>query len=478
MILFLVTAASSYRLQRQVARRLARTGASVGFLYERDEDAVFALIQKDAADLGATAVALESLFETGRESGAVLRRHPRLYHAVALWFRAHLMKPGRVQSMLRRLLPGGLFRRVVLLDADAEEIASLGALRSLLAARLDAAKRALTRFRPAIIVACEDGVSAPLPVHAVARHEAIPVVILPYGYGVRSDFDIVLEGKEARGEVMRAEGCWLRLLTRHAPQWVKQGAHAGALMHSGPYIVAAESLGITLRDSWTVHGGYADRVYVESEQMRRVYLDEGLPQSKLVLTGTPYCDVMTDALGRNPDARAALRQPRRITPGLMRVLVSWPPSYHADRGAFSEFATYREMTRATLGWLCSLASCQVTVSLHPATLPADRSAVIDTGVSLATEYVVELIPQHDLFVTYFSSTIRWAVAAGKPVVNFDLYRLGLQVYDAAPGVITVSTLDDFKRAMMRLAASEDAFAETAARPKPHALRGGLRRLGG
>jgi hypothetical protein len=441
-ILFLVSAASSYRLLKFVAEHLAREGRPVAFLYERGHDELFEVIQRDARALGAEAYAFAPLIDPRSRSGPVWRRHPRLRDAIAIWAKVVLMIPG--------LRPAG----------DAGRVREL---RAILAAQLAAARRLLSTLQPSAIVAGEDGISAPLAIHAAARHAGIRVVVVPFGYGVRRDLETALDAKAAHGELVTATGRWGGLIRARAPHWIKAGAHAGALMYEAAYIVAAESLGITLRDPWIIHGGYADRLCVESEQMGAVYRSEGIPESKLVPTGTPYCDVMVRALERNAAARAAVRQPRRIDPGVTRVLVSWPPSYHADRGALSEFPSYREMSVSVLGWLSRLPGCSVTVSLHPATLAADRAALIENGVRLSDDYVIELIPQHDVFVTYFSSTIRWAVAAGKPVINFDLYKLGLTVFDNAPGVLTVASFTDFQREMTQLATEESAFADAARR---------------
>lgn len=456
-ILFLVSAASSYRLQKYVAEHLVREGRRVAFLYERGHDATFDLLKRDAAALGAEVYSLEAAIKPLVRSGPLWRRHPRVSSAIAIWARvaAMLFQP------MRSVLPAVMQR----VDGHASpgELTRLQKLREALAEQLAAARAVLSAAQPAAMVACEDGISAALAVHTAARQAAIPVVVVPYGYGVRRDLEIALDAKAAHGELITASGRWGGLIQSYAPQWLKTGHHAGALMYPEAYILAAESLGITLRDAWIIHGGHADRICVESEQMKRAYLAEGVPEQKLALTGTPYCDVMVRAAERNPAALAAVRQPRRIDPGGTRVLVSWPPNYHGDRAAFSEFATYREMSLTVLGWLSRQPRCAVTVSLHPATLAADRAALVENGVRLTDDYVIELIPQHDVFVTYFSSTIRWAVAAGKPVINFDLYKLGLSVYDAAPGVQSVSSFADFQREVTRLATSDAAFAEQAGR---------------
>jgi hypothetical protein len=227
------------------------------------------------------------------------------------------------------------------------------------------------------------------------------------------------------------------------------------------YIAVLESADIRVRNAWVVHGGTADRICVESPQMMRLYQSEGAPAGKLTLTGSPYGDFVIDALNANPRARGAFRQAKRIDEGETKILVSWPPSYHAERGGTSEFATYLDMSRAVLEGLASLANVRLTVSLHPAVSSADRAAIATYGVELSPRYVLELIPQHDVYVSYYSSTVRWAIASGKPVLNYDAYRLGLDVYDEAPGVVTTTSSTELIARARELASSDTAFASLA-----------------
>ena len=170
---------------------------------------------------------------------------------------------------------------------------------------------------------------------------------------------------------------------------------------------------------------------------------------------------MLAALANEPAAQAAFRQPRKIEANQTRILVSWPPSYHAARGSSSEFPSYLEMTRTVLEGLKNLPGARLTVSLHPAVAADDRAAIAAMGVTLADRYVLELIPLHDVYVSYYSSTIRWAVASGKPVLNYDAYKLGLDVYDAAPGVVTVTTANELIARAREVTASESAFVALA-----------------
>jgi hypothetical protein len=432
-ILFVIGSATAYRIHHPFAAYCARQGWRVAFVYDREPDALFETITADAAALGGEAVSLDASIAAGP------------HHAPWSFFsrppaRARLFNDLREKSSSARMK----------------------AFSQIIFGRLAAAEATLKRFKPAVMVVPEDGVAGPLAMIAAAQRKGIAVAVLPYGYGTQQDFDIALDARSARGELEQLSGPEGDAIRAHAPEWIKQGAHAGAVLFPAEYIVALESAGIQVRNAWVVHGGTADRLLVESAQMMRLYRSEGLPAEKLVLTGSPYGDFVLDALKDDAAAQRAFRQPRKIAAGETRILVSWPPSYHADRRSASEFATYLEMTKAVLEGLRSLAGARLTVSLHPAVSAGDRDAIADLGVELSSQYVLELIPRHDIYVSYYSSTIRWAVASGKPVLNYDAYKLGLDVYAAAPGVNTLTSAADIVARAAQLVASDSAFGETAA----------------
>lgn len=157
--------------------------------------------------------------------------------------------------------------------------------------------------------------------------------------------------------------------------------------------------------------------------MLDLYRSEGLPEDKLALTGTPYGDFVV---------------------------------------ARSEFPSYLEMSRAVLRGLADIPATRVTVSLHPAVAAEDRESIATFGVTISDDYVLRLIPANDVYVSYFSSTIRWAIASGKPVLNYDAYKLGLDVYDLAPGVFTTNSQQQLIARARELAGAAATFAQHAA----------------
>ena len=428
-LLFVVGSTTSYRLQRVFAQYCVANGRPVCFLYDNPPDALFAEVEADALTMNARALALDTLLQDGEIPDIRFDRMPVPWRAKLFSFLA----PAKDSIMVR-----------------------------ILGARMAAAQRVFKELSPTAIVVAEDGISGPAAVIAAARSMAIPVVDLPYGYGTQPDLEIALEEKVADNELLHPEGHLGRLVQWLAPTWIKKGRFAGCIIFPTNYIVAREALGMTLQNAWVVHGGYADCLLVESEQMMRLYRGEGLPPEKLALTGTPYCDTMFAALERDNRARAAFRRAQRVENGPLRILVSWPTSYHESRAAHCEFATYQDMSREILGWLHALPECCLTVSLHPAIQGENRALIESMGLSISQEYVIDLIPKNDIYISYFSSTQRWAIAAGKPVVNYDAYKVGLTIYDSAPGFHNATSFEDFKAVLQRLT-SDGAFEKDVAK---------------
>jgi hypothetical protein len=330
-------------------------------------------------------------------------------------------------------------------------------------ANVEAATSILRKISPAVVVVSEDGISSNLHFMTAVRELGIPCVDIPYGYGVRKDLEIDLERKQDAGELQMATGAQRAVLRIVAPQWIKTGSFSGALMFPQHFILGMEAVGITVRDAWMIHGGLADRLCAESSATLSRYKDEGVADSKLVLTGSPYCDEMMESLAGDERAKYALRQPQRITEGALRVLASWPPSYHGSRATHCEFGSYEEMTLRVLGMVRDIPGVELTVSLHPATTRTIRELLVNAGINVSDEYVIGLIPRHDIFVTYYSSTIRWAIAAGKPVINYDAYNLDLDIYDSAKGFRSTARARDLQAMIAQLATQPGEFEAVASR---------------
>lgn len=436
LLLFVFSAASSYRLQRYVVVRALKENRRVAILFTGGPGAFFSEVLEDAERLGIEAIALDVAVDSDQEN-------------TPWWipFIPIRWKPIAATALLPLLSrPDQAWR-----------------FRQLYARRLRASLSLMHRLGAAAVVCSEDGISGDFALLAAARLIGIPIIDIPFGCGTIHELEVDLGRKVEEGRLIVASGKDLRLLSLIAPQWIKTGLFAGAVMYPPEMILALESLGMTLRDAWIIHGGFSDVLCVESSNSLRQYQREAIPEEKLRQTGSPYCDVMVNALSDDSAAVAALRQPHRIEAGVTRILVSWPPSYHDTYPGRNEFLSYAEMTRAMFSFLKELPNTQLTVSLHPACGDEMNPILDEVGIQASSDYLLELIPRHDIFVTYFSSTIRWALAAGKLVVNYDAYDIKLPTFDSAPGFINAATFTMFRERILSLLESEDIFFEISSR---------------
>ena len=69
-----------------------------------------------------------------------------------------------------------------------------------------------------------------------------------------------------------------------------------------------------------------------------------------------------------------------------------------------------------------------------------------------------LIPLCDFYVAFASATIRWAITASKPVLNYDIFRYDYEDYKFEPAVISVNSLQSFERQLGKLCSEKDYFA--------------------
>ena len=90
------------------------------------------------------------------------------------------------------------------------------------------------------------------------------------------------------------------------------------------------------------------------------------------------------------------------------------------------------------------------IALHPSVPPADAVKYERYGARVAPLNTAELVPLCDIFVASISSTIRWAIACSKPVVNYDVYRYRYTDFIGIEGVLTMEEQQEFVSTLHRL----------------------------
>ena len=321
------------------------------------------------------------------------------------------------------------------------------------------ARALLARLRPDLLVLAEDTVEYGTAALIRAAHErGAPSVIVPFTVATAE------EPAETYASARRFEvrGLGNRLLARRYPLWVH--AHRGQRLvrQPAPRAFALELLHLAPPRPWTVHSGAADRIAVESEHMLDLYRSERVPEDKLVLTGAPYDDVLAAGQADSPGRRAALLTDLGLDPARPLVVSALPPDQMGSRAEACEFRSYADLVAAWVEALATSGEWNVLLTAHPRVRAADLSVPEHPRVRLVARDTAELVPLCDVFVASASATIRWAIACGKPVVNYDVYHYGYADYRECRGVLAADSRDGFMRALQALAGDDAARAAALA----------------
>jgi hypothetical protein len=95
-----------------------------------------------------------------------------------------------------------------------------------------------------------------------------------------------------------------------------------------------------------------------------------------------------------------------------------------------------------------------------------------SNIRIAPRKTAHLVPLCDLYVASISSTIRWAIACGKPVINYDVYRYRYTDFLSVPGVIATEERDEFQALIKRFADDKAYLTQIATQQRAVAGRWG------
>ena len=454
---------------------------------------------------GRFGIAIRSLGPRGRQ----LRRHPLVVRSATLGSRFGF-RP--VYHRLRSLRPktSGLVPRIragaVVLDATARRMVFLPIVWTLNAAESGVravdqvtrrrrnwirstllwqsterlrywltAVRGVRRFvlaiAPDAIVLPEDNIETMSRVFvAVGRTQGIPSLILPV------TIPNPLEPAQFYYDspLHQGSGASARLLSTYREKW--RYVHRGRALLRLPVqkAVAVELLGFSTPAPWILNRGDANAIAVDSDVQRDLYCRLGFPPHQLKVVGDVNGAVLFKGVRDRENLLTALLQRHGLSPGRPLIVCAFPPDqYHGTSTAEFEFPSFDAMVGAWMESFTRLGTrANVLIRPHPRLTP-ERLAKYETGnIKITTQSTAELIPLCDLYAAAISATIRWAIACGIPVVNYDTFRYRYGDYTSAAGVVHVETVSDFRSTIDRFI-SDPAYAADIA----HRQRGVMRHWG-
>lgn len=321
-------------------------------------------------------------------------------------------------------------------------------------------RRMLHRYRPAAVVLGGDMVGYDTSVWVQAGHAAgSPVVIVP------STMSNGLEQAEVYFDDPRhGFGSWMnRLVARKHPQWVFEHKGRRLLRERGARALVMEGMDLAPDKPWIFNSGRADAIALESEAMKAYYMDAGLEGDRLVVTGSPSDDRMAEVFLNQAERRQQLLLELGLPGDRPTLLTALPPNFLGMPGGRPQcdFSRYDELVSFWMGALNKIQGVNKLIALHPSVQMESMRHLEGEETRIACLPTAELVPLCDVFVASVSSTIRWAIACGKPVVNYDVYRYRYTDYVEVPGVLATEEQEEYAALVERLAL-DDAFRSRVA----------------
>jgi hypothetical protein len=290
-----------------------------------------------------------------------------------------------------------------------------------------------------------------------ANERDLPTLIVPFGLSdPKSDVEMRLRLPDSGS--YQVSTLLDKLVSRSYPTWVRSSGNQPLFFLPPGNALAARALGVMPEYPWTLGGGAARRMAVESPVVFRSFLGNGVAKGKMVVTGKPSMDQIYRRL-RTLD-ETDLRQEFGISEHQSIILCSVPQL--GEHGLLSWDQHWQEI-EFLFATLTGQSGAAVILSLHPSSNPGDYRPLAEKfGAILAERRIYELIPLCDILVATYSSVVAQAIGGGKPVIVVDFYSLDYTYYDSEPGVEVIKEHADLAPVLNSLVTDRGYYAEMRA----------------
>ncbi len=282
-----------------------------------------------------------------------------------------------------------------------------------------------------------------------ARARGIPYIILPdFIPNPAEPARYYYNNPNHRGNTLTG-----RLVRHFAPKWAIRYDGKSILRLPAQEIVVQRLNGHKCIQPWILNAGYAEAIFLESESALKHYEKLGFKKDKLRVIGGAVEDALHAVRLERPQHRHALDVKYGLDPKTPLVICGFPPDQYSAATEGFEFPTYKEMCSNWFRVLDSITDrANVLVVPHPRLDLKLLAPFFSDKIKLADERLDKILPLADLYIASISTTIRWALGLGIPVLNYDSYRYDYGDFTGASGIVEMNSASDFADAL------EEAFS--------------------
>lgn len=254
-------------------------------------------------------------------------------------------------------------------------------------------------------------------------------------------------------------GIWNRIAAQLWPRWVYTYKSRRLLRLPGAKVISQEILCNAAPVPWLPNSSRADFICAESVAAKSYMQRAGLPTNQIALVGSP-CDKLLAAARRERSVRRSELFSRfGWDESAPLVLCAFPPNQLPIRERNCEFDNFSKLVEFWMNTLKGLQGCFVGICPHPRMDVTELKPFESPNLKILSDTVLELIPLCECYVASASATIRWSIACGIPVINYDVYRYEYKDFSSAKGVLTTTSKGDFSDALIKIVKGGDFRAK-------------------
>lgn len=310
------------------------------------------------------------------------------------------------------------------------------------------ANKLLRKIKPKLIVLTEENVLYNTAIYTkTAGKLKIPSLIVPYTIADATEL---------------AETCYKeniiqnfpsRLIGFLFPKWIYSYKNKKILLLKYSQIIMMEIFSLQSENPWVINNGFNNALAVESKFMLNYYLKNNLSSKKLFLTGAISDDLIASNNKNLSFKKNQFKRKYHLNNNPVLVCAVPPPQEFRK----TDFKNYDDLLNFWIKSLKKIKNFNVVFNLHP-NIPSDKLALFEKEKQIVIRSnLSEFIVFADIFIASVSATIRWAIACGIPVLNYDVYRYHYHDYDSVKGVVTVEKKEDFEKVLKKITSNQKYY---------------------
>jgi len=239
-----------------------------------------------------------------------------------------------------------------------------------------------------------------------------------------------------------------RQVQRWMPSQVYDSSWGNMLFYPAWQTLLLRIMGMLPRNPWYQGTTFPDHIMISGNDEAAIYAEAQVDPDKLLLYGSHPLDELYERWSHRAELRHKLIDDYHLERNQSILIVSLPRLW--EQNLASEEVHWQSINEILD--VLSRQKCNVVIALHPSSNRNLYDWIEERyPVKMCKEPLTDILVVADIFVAAYSSTIRWAVGLGIPVINLDLWSLNWDMYRNLTGCQTVTTISEFDELLKRLA---------------------------